>query len=912
MRLPVRRAAVGQGDARRDERDDEQAGGRAEQDAQAPRPCRVPPHASLGERPLPVAGGHGGVEERDLDRGEVGAAARPPLERRLEASPAVQLALGAAEGLPALRRRHEVPHDPHARGVLVEPGLQARPRVRERLVSDLDSPVVGGEQARTDEAGDDTVAAGVAAQVVAGQAVARGRTVGDGATSRSISDRQRSRSWGSRCSYSWSADRATAPGDAPGRVVGLEGEHAAVATAPGLDERVRQQGEGPGVALHVAQQDVHEAGLEAQSGAFGGSLDRLAQRVADQRRDQVHPEVGERRQVRVAPEARDLVRADRDDDARARLRPVDERPAEALDLAGFLTEHEELLQLVDRDHGVGAARRERGLERGDRVRARHHDDGLATTAAQLGDDPGAQQRALAAARGPGQHQERRGAESVQAHEDLGVPAEEVVLVALAVGSQALVRAGRADRRRAVRLQQRRVLPEHPRLELRELRARSIPSSSDNERRARRSVASASACRPQRYCARARAAHRRSRSGSARTRDSPSPATVRWSPAASCASSRSSSAIRRISWRRSASERPSSQPTSSTKAGPLHRASARSSVDVARSGSPVAMCVRARETCSSNRCASIDPGRPPTGSPRSWSRCSRARAPSQPPDRRLQVLVPGRRWLLTPDRVGQRVDVDRASEVHHQGGEHDALPRAERTGVVETQRAEHRDAHAVIVRGGPEAGRYHDTGRIPRVVRARGGRDDGGRMTTTPSTQNRTPCPSRPRPAAAPPSPFAESTRAASPSWPSVSSQHSCSRRGPHRPTGRRPPLPAPSSAPWPSAPTCAELRVRIDPRPRARGTAAARSRRRPSSGGARRRPAPCPPSTRSGSPRPRPTHRTGDARDGGRTRALHRSVGGPSLRDLRVGGWVRRPCYRIRAFVRFAEGKRLPHDRSRP
>ena len=132
---------------------------------------------------------------------------------------------------------------------------------------------------------------------------------------------------------------------------------------------------------------------------------------------------------------------------------------------------------------------------------------------------------------------------------------------------------------------------------------SIPNCSTSMRRARASVRNASACRPQRYCANARIAQRRSRNGSAATSASAAAATSRCSPAASWASANSSSTLRRNSSSRAASLHPGSQPSRSSNGRPRHNPNALTNAAAARSGSPVATSVRPRATSCSNRSTS---------------------------------------------------------------------------------------------------------------------------------------------------------------------------------------------------------------------------------------------------------------------------------------------------------------------
>jgi hypothetical protein len=133
-----------------------------------------------------------------------------------------------------------------------------------------------------------------------------------------------------------------------------------------------------------------------------------------------------------------------------------------------VAEREQLLELVD-DHDRTRPRRarERG-DRGERIGAGHEDDHVATTTAQRRDVSRAQQRRLPAPGGPGDQQQRRGLEPVEASLDLGLAAEELVGVGLLVGRQPLVRARLDPGARLDRCVQGGILAQDLRLEGRQL------------------------------------------------------------------------------------------------------------------------------------------------------------------------------------------------------------------------------------------------------------------------------------------------------------------------------------------------------------------------------------------------------------------------------------------------------------
>ena len=82
----------------------------------------------------------------------------------------------------------------------------------------------------------------------------------------------------------------------------------------------------------------------------------------------------------------------------------------------------------------------------------------------------------------------------------------------------------------------------------------------------------------------------------------------------------------------------------------------------------------------------------------------------PADRRLQLLRPGLRQLVTPEGLGELVGRDRSARAEHQRREHRALPRAER-GPLEGERAEHCHAHA------PHCSPFPDRPSMTRAYRA---------------------------------------------------------------------------------------------------------------------------------------------------------------------------------------------------
>nr|WP_230208940.1 hypothetical protein [Tetrasphaera sp. HKS02] len=87
-----------------------------------------------------------GLEERCLARRQQRLVCRAPLQRTPEADSAVQLAVGAAHGVPGFGGHRQVAQDPLTLHVLVEPRAQPWPFPGQRLVGDLHRLVVGRDE----------------------------------------------------------------------------------------------------------------------------------------------------------------------------------------------------------------------------------------------------------------------------------------------------------------------------------------------------------------------------------------------------------------------------------------------------------------------------------------------------------------------------------------------------------------------------------------------------------------------------------------------------------------------------------------------------------------------------------------------------------------------------------------------
>ena len=81
-----------------------------------------------------------------LGLGEGGVRVGAPVQRPGQPDAAVELAVGAAEGVPGVGGGREVVPDPLALDVVVEPAAEPGPGAGERLVGDLEDAVVAGDQ----------------------------------------------------------------------------------------------------------------------------------------------------------------------------------------------------------------------------------------------------------------------------------------------------------------------------------------------------------------------------------------------------------------------------------------------------------------------------------------------------------------------------------------------------------------------------------------------------------------------------------------------------------------------------------------------------------------------------------------------------------------------------------------------
>ena len=288
----------------------------------------------------------GGLDELLLDRGQGRAPAGSPLHHPGEADPSVQLALRSSQVVPGIGARAEVVQDPLSLPVVVEPPAQPRPRPDQRLVSEGDVAVVAGQQPGRDQQLDDPLA------IRSG----RGASARHPDAQRLTLRARRHEPQHQVADLSLLGDRhagvdafsglGDGPLDPAGGGIALDGERSALATAPGLLQRVRQQRKRAGSVPHLGDQDVHESGLDDQPRLQRGALDAGAQPVVVHRTEDVEPAFEEPREAGVHGELGQPVGTQRHGDLSAQ-RLVRDRREEPCARRAPVLGGEDLLTLVD-------------------------------------------------------------------------------------------------------------------------------------------------------------------------------------------------------------------------------------------------------------------------------------------------------------------------------------------------------------------------------------------------------------------------------------------------------------------------------------------------------------------------------------------------------------------------------------
>ena len=353
------RVGLERGDPPGSKGDDEEHAGSGEE---APQPA-IGPTFFLD---FALGGDAAGLEELAFRRVQLDRVFGSPVECRAEACASVEIGRLAAALVPVARRADQVEPDLAALGVLLEPALQARPLAKESLVSDLDVPVAGRQQAGRREGFEDARDDGVVIGAELGQchpsadetlALARsGEAQKHGPGSRLLTRREpRVRRLGE------ARHRAV---EAAAGAIRSKRERTSLPRLPQLQERRREQWQDPRLGAGVRDQPADELRLHLEADPAGGSLDHGCQLSLRQWSYQDVVGADEAGQARVGRAVAVVVGAHGDDHAEAvagRGQGIDE----GLALGVVPRRPEDLLELVDGQHDLpaGCEAREGGSQR---------------------------------------------------------------------------------------------------------------------------------------------------------------------------------------------------------------------------------------------------------------------------------------------------------------------------------------------------------------------------------------------------------------------------------------------------------------------------------------------------------------------------------------------------------------------
>ncbi len=421
----------------------QQGGHRGQQDPEAP--------GCAGRRPpLLLAGGAAGVEEGALDRAEIRAMPGEALLGRGEAGAAVQGPGVPGERVPGAGRFGDLAMDTQTVAGVVDPGPQPRPGGDQCLVGQVDRVAVERDQPCAGQSfqyrgrvrGGSGGALRLQFGVVGGATGVLGALTG--------SDQPQQDAPGDLGLLRGEPAVQLLGGAGEGAVdtachpVGGQGQGAALAAAPGLQQGVGHQRQSAGFLGDVLDDLRGQRALDDQPGGRGGPDDRRTQLGRSHGAEEeggVPDRGGERAMLGAAAEE---VRPHRDHHPQPALRPHrgHHQVEEGGPLGRIRAQGEEFLELVDHDDRVTGfpARRQRIGVRGRRAWPRGEDpDGRRSAprrilSAQRGDQPRAQQGGLAAA-GRAHH----GDHAVGAHalgqlgHELVAPEEQILIAGFEAG-----------------------------------------------------------------------------------------------------------------------------------------------------------------------------------------------------------------------------------------------------------------------------------------------------------------------------------------------------------------------------------------------------------------------------------------------------------------------------------------------
>ena len=233
-------------------------------------------HAGLGLR-VGCEGGlfvvgclSGGVEEVAFVGRELAVGGMAPFLGLGQPGPAVELAGGAAQGVPRVSRTDQVVADPLPLDVVVQPAAESGPGAGEGFVGDLDQAFFAGDEAGGDEEVDEVVLGGLGGDQSAGEPGADRFGGGSGRDQAEEHVAQQVAFGGVDLlveGLGGLGDRAL---DAAGGLVAGHGQGVGLAAAPGLGQRVGQQRQRAGFVLDLAHQEIDQPGFEDQALLPGG------------------------------------------------------------------------------------------------------------------------------------------------------------------------------------------------------------------------------------------------------------------------------------------------------------------------------------------------------------------------------------------------------------------------------------------------------------------------------------------------------------------------------------------------------------------------------------------------------------------------------------------------------------------
>ncbi len=244
-----------------------------------------------------------------------------PFQRLGQPSPPVELAVRPAHAVPGVGRRAQVTQDPLALDVLLEPVRQPRPGPGQRLVGDLDRLPVRGDQPGSHQPLHDVLPLRVGEQQPARHPGAHRVALVTGGHQAQQHLSEQLPLPGRQRFVQLLGRLRDAAADAAGRLVAGDRQGAALPALPGPAQCMREQRQRTRLALHLPNQQIHQARLEQQAGRFRRPGDRGAQPGLVHRSQQVQAALDQPGDLRVLRPAAPRWSARMRDHHRATARP---------------------------------------------------------------------------------------------------------------------------------------------------------------------------------------------------------------------------------------------------------------------------------------------------------------------------------------------------------------------------------------------------------------------------------------------------------------------------------------------------------------------------------------------------------------------------------------------------------------